>query len=117
MTNVFGANTLWLESLPGKNDYRPMEMKYGEFLQFNGNECKHHTVKNETDVCRVSFDFRVIPAQLCTKRGRMGEFPMEETIAGDEGGGYIAHPHPALGCPCRRARERCSNCDKVAYTS
>ena len=35
-------------------------------MRFYGNECKHYTTENTTDVTRVSFDFRVIPANLFT---------------------------------------------------
>lgn len=61
ITDVSGENTLYLESVPGRGDYRPLEMRYGEVLRFNGLNCRHHTVPNTSDRCRVSFDFRVIP--------------------------------------------------------
>lgn len=36
----------------------------GELMRFYGNRCLHYTTENTTDTCRVSFDFRVIPASL-----------------------------------------------------
>ena len=60
LTNVFGSNTLYTESRPNANDYKPVEMCYGEGLRFWGNKCRHYTIANTTDVTRVSLDFRVI---------------------------------------------------------
>jgi hypothetical protein len=79
MTNVCGNNSLWVESEPQKGDFKPIEMKYGQFLRFDGFSCRHYTVHNDTPSCRVSFDFRVIPSSLCAKRSTLGDFCIEET--------------------------------------
>ncbi len=81
ITNVYGNNSLWIESEPQKADFKPVEMKYGQFLRFDGHDCRHYTVQNDTPVCRVSFDFRVIPSSLCAKQSRptIGDFCVEET--------------------------------------
>eukprot|EP00446_Apocalathium_sp_SHHI-4_P066132 CAMPEP_0177530684 /NCGR_PEP_ID=MMETSP0369-20130122/53554_1 /TAXON_ID=447022 ORGANISM="Scrippsiella hangoei-like, Strain SHHI-4" /NCGR_SAMPLE_ID=MMETSP0369 /ASSEMBLY_ACC=CAM_ASM_000364 /LENGTH=303 /DNA_ID=CAMNT_0019011603 /DNA_START=87 /DNA_END=995 /DNA_ORIENTATION=+ len=60
LMNTFGSNTLHVESAPGKGDFAPVELEYGQVLRFYGNLCHHYTVANTTDVCRVSFDFRVL---------------------------------------------------------
>ena len=38
---MFGANTLHVETAPGRGDYRPAEMGYGTALRFNGAELWH----------------------------------------------------------------------------
>ena len=60
LTRVFGNNSIWIESEPGKQDYHPVKLDYGEFLIFDGNNCKHGNYKNDTNITRVSFDFRII---------------------------------------------------------
>merc|ERR1712232_1221999 len=64
VTRVWGSNSLQVESEPGKEDFHPLELEYGEFVVFNGSRCLHYTVPNSTDSARVSFDFRVIPSSL-----------------------------------------------------
>ena len=53
LTPVSGCNTLWVESAPGAADFRPVTMQPGEALRFNGYECRHFTVANESDVSIV----------------------------------------------------------------
>ena len=60
VTNVYGTNTLYSESKPGQKDFKPFVCNNGEAVSFWGNQCTHYTVPNETDVTRVSLDFRVI---------------------------------------------------------
>ena len=36
----------------------PFSSQYGEFIRFNGHACRHYTVENDTETCRVSFDMR-----------------------------------------------------------
>ena len=61
ITKCYGTNTIWTETLPGFGDYHPQEMEYGEFLIAYLNQTRHGNKTNETDMTRVSFDFRVIP--------------------------------------------------------
>ena len=61
VTDMFGTNATWAESVPGLGDYAPMEHKQGEFIIFNGNKCRHGNMINDTDQTRVSFDFRILP--------------------------------------------------------
>eukprot|EP00978_Attheya_sp_CCMP212_P018177 scaffold49415_cov59-Attheya_sp.AAC.3 len=83
VTNVYGNNSLWVESEPQKGDFKPLEMEYGQCLRFDGHDCRHYTVHNDTPSCRVGFDFRVVPSSLSTKQNTLGDFCIEET--NDEG--------------------------------
>jgi len=60
-TRTFDTNATWTETSPGRADYKPMEMEYGQFVQFDGNKCRHGNKVNKTGATRVSFDFRVMP--------------------------------------------------------
>jgi len=60
VTEVFGSNTLHTESEPGKGDFNPVQLKYGQVLRFYGNLCQHYAVPNTSGKCRVSFDLRVL---------------------------------------------------------
>jgi len=60
ITKVFGASTLWVESVPRWGDYHPLNMEYGEVCMFWGNQCSHYTLPNDSGNSRISFDFRVI---------------------------------------------------------
>ena len=60
-TDVFETNTLWVESDYGLKDYQPINLKYGEAILWDGGYLEHGTVTNETDVTRVSCDFRFQP--------------------------------------------------------
>jgi len=57
-TDVFDTNTLWCESAYGTEDYRPINLKYGEALIWDGGLLKHGTFRNATSHTRVSCDFR-----------------------------------------------------------
>lgn len=61
LTNAFGTQTIWIESVPGLQDYKPINIKYGEYAIFNGNKCMHGNKENVTQQTRVSFDFRILP--------------------------------------------------------
>lgn len=60
-TNQYGNNSCYVETMPMNNTFVPLEMKYGEFISFYGNKCRHFNKKNDTGITRVSIDFRVIP--------------------------------------------------------
>jgi hypothetical protein len=109
LVDVYGSNTLQTESEPGKGDFRPIELAgppaahtatatgsggegegagggaaaAGEFLRFNGSYCSHHTLPNQTDVTRVSFDFRVIPRSFWHDNygRRIGDYDCELAMA------------------------------------
>ena len=55
------AYPLTLYTIPGAADFAPFELDYGQVMRFWGAQCMHYTQANETDITRVSFDFRVAP--------------------------------------------------------
>mgnify|MGYP001234570119 CR=1 FL=1 len=61
LTKCYGTNSIWIESEPGKGDYKPAIMDNGNLLKFYGNKCRHGNKVNKTSRTRVTFDFRVLP--------------------------------------------------------
>lgn len=61
VTRTIGSNSLFAESAPGRGDFEPFELQYGEVQRFWGSQCQHYTLANETETTRVSIDFRVVP--------------------------------------------------------
>eukprot|EP00933_Yihiella_yeosuensis_P004630 TRINITY_DN109004_c0_g1_i1.p1 TRINITY_DN109004_c0_g1~~TRINITY_DN109004_c0_g1_i1.p1 ORF type:complete len:338 (-),score=73.68 TRINITY_DN109004_c0_g1_i1:32-1045(-) len=61
LTPVGGNNSLFVESMEGQGDFKPLEMQYGELFRFHGYSCRHHTNANDTGKTRVSFDLRAVP--------------------------------------------------------
>ena len=47
VTDMFGTNATWSESVPGLGDFAPMEMNQGEFVIFNGNKCRDGNMIND----------------------------------------------------------------------
>ncbi|GMI13007.1 hypothetical protein TrLO_g11090 [Triparma laevis f. longispina] len=86
---VWGGNSLWRDRTvwegerrwEGEESSRAFELRFGEAILWYGNGCKHETRKNDTEVTRVSFDFRVIPGSLFEKRAECRTF--------DERGNYF----------------------------
>jgi hypothetical protein len=65
LTAAEGANSLWVESKPGLEDFAPFQISsYGKAVLFWGNQCEHYTTVNTTDTTRVSLDLRVIRSDL-----------------------------------------------------
>ena len=60
MTSGYDTNTIWHESEPGKQDFKPMTVEYGDVIEWDGANCEHGTKINETDNTRISFDFRML---------------------------------------------------------
>lgn len=60
ITRGYDTNTIWHESAPGREDFSPMTVEYGEVIEWDGANCKHGTKINGTDDTRISFDFRVL---------------------------------------------------------
>jgi hypothetical protein len=58
VTDCFSSNSLFVESDYGRSDYRPIDVRYGEVLFFDGGYLSHGTVDNATNKTRVSFDLR-----------------------------------------------------------
>ena len=61
LTKMWDSNAMWLESVPGLGDFKPVEMEVGEYTIFYGNKCAHGNKENKTGKTRVSMDFRVLP--------------------------------------------------------
>ena len=49
LTTTRGANTLHVESEPGREDFAPIELSLGELAIFDGARCSHFTVANTSD--------------------------------------------------------------------
>ena len=60
LTVMYDTSATWIESVPGMQDFKPMNMIPGQYTIFNGNKCTHGNKSNNTGLTRVSFDFRVI---------------------------------------------------------
>ena len=87
---IWGTNSLYLESEPGKEDWHPLELKYGELTTFCGVHCSHFTAENTTGISRVSLDFRLIPGccyevepEQQPKDFRVGEYYSECALVVD----------------------------------
>jgi hypothetical protein len=59
-TDAWATNTIWVESAPGRGDYEPVPVRYGQILLFNGVRLRHGNQVNATAHTRVSVDFRVL---------------------------------------------------------
>ena len=60
-TKAYGTSTIWVESEEDKGDFKPMDVEYGECIQWDGVNLTHGNKKNITNVTRVSVDFRIMP--------------------------------------------------------
>ena len=58
------GNTLYVESAPGRGDFAPIEMGFGQCALFWGHKCRHFTKPNVHGASRVSFDARIVSAEL-----------------------------------------------------
>lgn len=64
LTDASNTSTIWIESTEGADDFRPINLRYGELFCFDGLNLRHGNKINETGATRVSLDFRVIPLRL-----------------------------------------------------
>jgi hypothetical protein len=64
ITGQADTNSFYVESAPGKGNYLPVTLQYGEVFRFYGNQCRHYNRVNQTGATRISLDFRVIPGAL-----------------------------------------------------
>lgn len=60
-TNAYKTNTIWVESKEDKKDFKVINAKYGEVIQWDGSNLTHGNKRNDTNTTRISVDFRVIP--------------------------------------------------------
>ena len=61
LSRAFGNNTVWTESAPGKKDFSTIERNFGDVWMWNGANLLHGNKVNDTEISRVSVDFRVLP--------------------------------------------------------
>ena len=66
MPTIQSIETYFEETKPNKEDYQPMETKYGDAVEWDGANCRHGNKTNNTGKTRVSFDFRVLPKSKYT---------------------------------------------------
>lgn len=72
-TKAFDTNTVWIESEENKKDFKPYELEYGQILVFQGAILEHGNKPNQTDVSRVSIDFRVMPFSLYDEKEQLAK--------------------------------------------
>lgn len=58
--NTNEQNTIWMESIEDRGDYRPYKVNYGEILVFSGANLLHGNKNNNSNETRVSVDFRLV---------------------------------------------------------
>lgn len=59
-TDAHDTNSIYIESEPGKKDYKPQIVAYGEYIMFEGGILSHGNEVNKTGLTRISIDMRVI---------------------------------------------------------
>lgn len=64
LTHMFGTNAMFTESKPDLGDFNFVDVPVGSYLGFDGCNCRHGNVRNNTGFTRVSFDFRILPKSL-----------------------------------------------------
>lgn len=60
-TDMYDTNTIWIEKMPGLNEFTPITQKENNISSFNANLCLHYNKLNKTNKSRLSMDFRVLP--------------------------------------------------------
>lgn len=58
LTDSINTNAVWAESEEGKGDYNPLNSEYGEYILWDGANCRHGNKENIEGFTRISFDFR-----------------------------------------------------------
>ena len=89
--DVSGDSALWVESDYGKCDFKPVPVRYGQVLIFDGGYLGHGSVFNGSDVTRLSLDMRFSYKGATTRAEgvelmqRMIEvsYKLNERVAGD----------------------------------
>jgi hypothetical protein len=64
LTPVEESSAVWIESIEGKGDHRPVLVQPGDMLVFDGANLEHGNVVHDGCSTRVSFDFRVVRRSL-----------------------------------------------------
>ena len=68
MTEMNDTSTIWYETEPRLEDFRPMNLQPNTLFCFNGNKCDHYNKINKTGKSRISFDFRILPLENIPKK-------------------------------------------------
>jgi len=63
ITAMHGTNAMYIERDPGSGEKHGMELKSGQMLHFDGNQCIHGNWTNQERQTRISLDFRVMRLQ------------------------------------------------------
>lgn len=83
LTPVWGSNTIWVEASRGGHNYQPWTLKPGQVLVFDSVNWRHGNIRNSTGCTRVSFDFRVIPAERFVDTGQVSVNAGKRMSVGD----------------------------------
>ena len=90
-SNCFDTNSLWIESSSDADDFKPLQLKYGQYVRFYGNMCRHKTFPNDTNLTRISLDFRCVSDlsgghdpnfRLGTRRGAKAKWQNKFDVGG-----------------------------------
>lgn len=60
LTRATNTNSIWVESAENLADYAPMEVEYGQVVEWDGCNLRHGNKENIEGFTRISMDFRVI---------------------------------------------------------
>ena len=60
LTDSRDTQSVYIETNPGNVTFEPVIMEVGQFFNFNGGTCLHGNKPNETNLSRVSLDFRIV---------------------------------------------------------
>jgi len=82
-TDADGGSALWLESDYGKGDFRPVGVRYGQVLIFDGGYLGHGSVRNDSQVTRVSLDMRFSYKRASTRAEGVAVMNRMVELAGD----------------------------------
>lgn len=98
LTRIWDTNSIYLESEPSAEDFRPLALDYGDLVSFYGAYCTHFTARNATDHTRVSLDFRLVPGNCYATS------PAEQAVDFRVGGYYSECERAGPAAPFRVTR-------------
>jgi len=58
VTSVWGSNSMYVESVSGASDFKPLELEFGQGFMFRGYDLLHGTMDNDSGSTRVTYDLR-----------------------------------------------------------
>lgn len=81
LTATFGTNAVYTESRPGREDWHPLVTKSpGLGFQFDGARCLHFNLRNDTDITRVSLNFRIAITRAPDARGGVVAYDPDDQL-------------------------------------